>query len=99
MSRLALRDHLTGGYVKSGKQGGGAVSDVVVGYSLHVSQAYRQQWLGSIESLHLGLLVDAEHHCLLRGVQVEADDVLDLLDLAEALAERAGGTRRDLSRF
>ena len=80
VTRLALRDHLTGGYVKSGKQGSGAVSDVVVGDSLHVSQTHRQQWLGSIESLHLGLLVDAEYHCLLRGVQVEADDVPDLLD-------------------
>jgi hypothetical protein len=88
VTRLALRDHLTGGYVKSGKQGGGAVSDVVVGDSLHVSQTQplrgslwlRQQWLGSIESLHLGLFVDAEHHCLFRWIQVEADDVPDLLD-------------------
>ena len=89
MTRLALLDHLSGPYVKSGKQGGGAVSDVVVGDSLHVSQTQplrgsrwlRQQWLGSIEILYLGLLVDAEQHCLLRGVRVEADDVPDLLDI------------------
>ncbi len=80
VTRLALRDHLTGGYVKSGKQGSGAVSDVVMADSLHVSQTQRQQWLGSIESLHPGLLVDAEHYFHLRGVQVEADDVPAFLD-------------------
>jgi hypothetical protein len=80
VTRFALRDHLAGDYVKSGKQDSSAVSDVVVSDSLHVSQTHRQQWLDSIESLHLGLLVDAEHHCLLRVVQVEADEVPDLLD-------------------
>ena len=86
VTRLALRDHLTGRYVKSGKQGGGPVSDVVVGDSLHVSQAHRQQWLGSIESLHLGLLVDAKHLGLVRWVKVETDDVADLQS-----KERIGG--------
>ncbi len=88
MARLALRDHLAGGYVKSSKQGGCAVSDVVVCDSLYIpktqplrgSRWLRQHWLGSIESLHLGFLVHAEHHCLVRWVQVEADDVPDLLN-------------------
>ena len=80
MARAALSDHLTGGYVKSSKQGGGAVSYVVMGDSLHVPKTHRQQRLSSIKSLHLGLLVHAEHHCLFRWVQVEADNVSDLLD-------------------
>jgi hypothetical protein len=35
---------------------------------LHVSHLQRQQRLGSTERLHLGLLSDAEHHGLLRGL-------------------------------
>jgi len=80
MAMPALSDYMTGGNVKSSKQGGSAMSDVVMGDSLHVPKTHRQQRLGLFKSLHLGLLVNAEHNCLVRWVQVEADDVPDLLD-------------------
>ena len=83
---LALGDHLAGGDVQSGEEGGGAVPDVVVGDAFHVAQAHRQQRLGAVQGLDLRLLVDAEHHRLVRRVQVEADDVPDLFD-----KERVGG--------
>jgi len=80
VARLALGAHLASGDVQGDQQGGSAVADVVVGHSLHPAQPHRQQGLGSIESLHLGFLVHAEHHRLVRWVQVEVDDVADLLD-------------------
>ena len=75
VTRLALRDHLAGGHVKGSKQGGGAVSNVVMGDSLYVpktqplrgSRWLRKQWLGSIEGLHLGLLVPAQSTTALSG--------------------------------
>ena len=56
------------------------MSDVVVGDSLGVPKTHREQWLGSIEGLHLCLLVHAEHHCLVRWIQIGADDIPHLLD-------------------
>ena len=53
---------------------------IVMGDSLHVSQPHRQHWLSAIKSLHLSFLVNAQHHCFVRGIEVEADDISDLLD-------------------
>jgi len=64
---LALGDHLSGGHVKGGEQGGSSVADVVMGNTLHEPQPNLQQRLGAIESLDLGLLVDAEHIALSVG--------------------------------
>ena len=35
----------------------------------------RQDGIGAIQHLNPGLLVDAEHHHVLRGLQIEADDI------------------------
>jgi len=40
MAWLALGDHLPGGHVRGGKQGGGAVADVVMRHPLHVTQTH-----------------------------------------------------------
>jgi hypothetical protein len=50
-----------------------------VGAPLHLAGAHGQERLGPVESLDLALLIDTEHHRLLGGMQVEADDVGDLL--------------------
>ncbi len=52
--------------------GGGAVADVVAGGgdALNLVEAHGQQGLGSFVGLDLRLLVDAEHHRLIRRVQV-----------------------------
>jgi len=57
--RLALREHLAGGYVESGEQSGRTITDVVVGDSLNVSETQGQERLRALERLHLALLVDA----------------------------------------
>ena len=41
--------------------------------------AQRQQWLSSIERLNLRFLVQAEHDCIGRRVEVQADHIADLL--------------------
>ena len=35
---------------------------------------------GAVERLDLALLVDTQHHRLVRRAQVEADDILDFVD-------------------
>jgi len=41
---------------------------------------FRQPGLGAVERLDLTFLVDAEHQGFVRRVEVEADEVLHLLD-------------------
>jgi hypothetical protein len=77
---LALCDHLSSGHIQRCKQGGGAVTDVVMRHPFHIPQAHGQQRLGPIQGLNLRLFVDAEHHRLVGRVQVQADDVADLFD-------------------
>ena len=86
MAALADGQDLAGGDVQGGKEGRGAVAHVVVRDAFDVADAHRQQRLGSVQSLDLALLVDAEHHGLVRRVQIESDDVADLLH-----EERIGG--------
>ena len=86
VARPALGEHLAGGHVQGGEKGGGAVVDVVVRHTLHVTQAHGQQRLSPVQGLDLRLFVDAEHHRLVRWVQVQAGDVADLLH-----KERVGG--------
>ncbi len=83
---LALGDPLPSGHVQSGKQGGGSVADGVVGDAFHVAKTHGQQGLGAVQSLDLGLLIDAVHHRLVGRIQVQADDVANLFD-----KERVGG--------
>ena len=51
--------------------------------------------MGSVEGLDLGLLVDGKDHRMLGRVEVEADDVVDLLDAVLVLTdlERADEVR------
>jgi signal transduction histidine kinase len=57
--RLALREHLAGGYVESGEQSGRTITDVIVGDSLNVSETQGQERLRALERLHLALLIAA----------------------------------------
>ena len=51
-----------------------------MGDALDVPQAHGKQRLSPVQSLDLGLLVDAEHHRLIGRIQVQANDVADLFD-------------------
>ena len=80
VARLAVRDHRSGSHFEGGEQGGGAVAPVIVGHPLDVAQPHRQHRLRPLQSLDLALFVDAQHHRVVRGVEVEPDDVAYLLD-------------------
>ena len=67
---LALRQHYAGCDVESGKEGGGAMANVIVGHSFHITKSHGQHRLGPIESLNLRLLIDTEHNRVVRRVQV-----------------------------
>src|SRR6266498_6076190 len=64
-----------GGHLQSSEQTRGAVPDVVMRHSGWKARTDRQDRLGPVQRLNLRLLVDAEHQCLLRRVQIEPDDV------------------------
>jgi len=80
MTGLALSDNRTVQDVECGKQGGGAVPIVIVGYPIDVSQPHRQHRLAALQRLNLAFLVHAQHQCLVGGVEVESDHVPDLFD-------------------
>ena len=84
--RVAGVGDLAGGDLQCGEQRGGAVADVVVGGLLRQPGPHRQDRRSPVQGLDLGLLVDREHHRLLRRVQVQPDDVADL-----GLQLRVGG--------
>ena len=65
-------------HVESGEQGGRAVALVVVGHGPGPALLHRQARLSSIQGLDLALLIDAEHHRVSRGINIEANDVTDL---------------------
>ena len=75
---LAQPGDCAGGDLQGGEQGGGAVSDVVVGEPLGQPRLHRQHRLSAVQRLDLGLLVHAEHDRVLRWRQVQPDDVDDL---------------------
>ena len=55
------------------------MTDGVVGVALDVPQTHGQQRLRAVQGMDLRLLVDAQHHYLVRRVQMKTDDVADKL--------------------
>ena len=80
MARFATCEHLAGSDVQSGEQRRGPMADIVMGNPFGVAKAHRQQRLGPIQCLDLALFVHAQDHGLVRGVQIQSDDISDLLD-------------------
>ena len=87
MLGVAPANDRAGGDVEGGEQGRRAVAGVVVRAPLNLSRAHWQKRLASIQRLDLRLLVHAQQaQSPLRRRQVEADDVVNLLD-----EQRIGG--------
>ena len=80
MSLHALADDAAGGDIEGGKQCRCSVAFIVVGHGPGSAFLHWQAGLGAIERLDLALLVDREHHGLVRRVEIKPDDVLNLLD-------------------
>ena len=83
---LAEPGHLPGGDFQGGEQGGGAMADVVVAALLVVARLHHKHFLGAVQRLDLGLLIDAQHDRVSRRVQIQAYNIGDL-----GLQFRGGG--------
>ena len=79
MARFAHGHHFAVEHVERREQGGGAVTKIIMGYALDITQTQRQQRLGPLQRLHLALFVDTQHQRLVRRIEVKAHDVAYLL--------------------
>src|SRR5271154_7212433 len=75
MPLVALPHDLPAEDIEGGKQISGPVPPIVVGRTFGDSLAQREDRLGSIQRLDLGLLMHAEHQGVLGRIEVESDDV------------------------
>ena len=73
MTLHALADHPTFEHVEGGKQGGDAMTLVIMGHSAGATLLHRQPRLGPVERLDLALLIDREHDRVRRRVDVKPD--------------------------
>ena len=80
VSGLAFMDDFPGGDVQGRKQGGRAVSGIIVGDAFEISHAQRQYGLGAVQGLNLTFFVHAQYQGLIRRVDIKPYDVTDLLD-------------------
>jgi len=76
--------------IQRGKEGNRAVAVVIVGLGADMAFAQRQTRLTALKRLDLAFLVTTEHHCLLRRIEVKADDIPKL-----RLKVRIGGKLKD----
>lgn len=77
---LALSENLARGDIERGIERQGSVADIVVGHTLHIAQAHRQNGLSPVQGLDLAFFVHTKDQGVLRGVQVQPDDIPDLFD-------------------
>ena len=47
---------------------------VIIGHRAAAAALHRQPWLSAVERLNLALLIDRQHQCVLRRIDIEADD-------------------------
>ena len=60
------------------EQGGDAMPLVIVGHGAGAAFLHRQPRLGAIQRLDLALFIDREHEGVVRRIDIEPDDVLEL---------------------
>lgn len=77
---LTVREYGTVGHVERREQGRRTVAHVVVGDALDEAKAHRQHRLVTLKRLALIFLVHAQHHRVIRWVEVLPDDVTNLLE-------------------
>ncbi len=75
MACIALGEDRAGRDVESNREGGGAMANVIVGHSLHVTESHGQRGLGPVESLNLSLLIDRENDSVVRRLQIEPNHI------------------------
>jgi len=87
MARVTRSDHRAVQHIEGGKKASDSVPLVVMRHRPATSFFHRQSRLGPIQGLNLRLLVNAQNHGFIRGIQVEADHVRQLLDEALVLRQ------------
>ncbi len=87
MSRVALSEDFTCCGVERSKQVSRSMPNVVVGLSLRLAQAHRQDGLSTLERLNLRFLVDAKYDRVVRWVHIQANNVAHLFDEQWVLRE------------
>jgi hypothetical protein len=80
MARQTFANDSTGRHIERGEERRGAVALVIMGHRSGTALFQGQTRLRAVECLDLALLIDGKHQRLLRWIDVQADDVLDLRD-------------------
>jgi hypothetical protein len=80
-------EHLPGLDVQRGVEAGGAVALIVMGRALGGPGEHRQGRLGPIQRLDLRFLIHRENHGPFGRVEIQAADVVDLLDELRVLGQ------------
>ena len=80
MTLAAFAEPLAGGHIQGGEQRRGPMTDGIMGIAFDVAQSHRQRGLRTIERLYLALLIDTQHHRVVRRIEVKTCDITNLLD-------------------
>ena len=75
MAWFAFGEDRPGSDVEGGKERGGAMANVVMSDSFHVTEAHRQHRLSAVEGLNLGLLIDRQHDGVIGRVEVKTHHI------------------------
>ena len=78
MSSITAAEDVTGGDIEGGEQRRRAMPPVVVVAPLSLPERERQERLGTVERLHLALLVEAQHQGMIGRAHIETDNVAHL---------------------
>lgn len=76
----AFAEHLTGGRVESGEERRGSVPDAVMVMAFGIARSHRQRGPRVMERLYPALLIDAQRHGAVRGIETRASHVAHLID-------------------
>src|ERR1700738_4178054 len=77
---LALTNDTTIERVHRGKQRRHTMALVIVRHRLSATSLERQAWLGPVKRLDLALLIAAQDQGVLRGIEIQPNNVLEFLD-------------------
>ena len=64
--------------------------DIVVGDAFDIAQSHRQHRLSALQRLDLAFFVDAQHHGVIRRIQIQTHDVAHFLDEERVVGQFEG---------
>jgi len=96
MAWHAVSDHLAVEHAQGSKQGGRSVADVVMRHCSTAAFLQGQTGLGSVKSLDLAFLIQAQNQRLVRRIQIQPHDIAQLLYEAFITAEFEGADQMGL---